>query len=138
MSFSSDVKKELCSIEQTSYCCRRAEAYGMLFFARAFGIDDISLMTDYDFVAERYKEAISFLIQSEPEITVSKSGKYTVSVTDINDRMDILNELGYSGKERTNKKSNVSGIENHEIKHSYSSILDPSPLLLTNTKHSVS
>ena len=113
MSFSSDVKKELCSVEQSNYCCRRAEAYGMLFFARAFGIDDISLMTDYDFVAERYSDAVSFLIQSEPEITVSKSGKFTVSVTNEDDRLNILNELGYSGKERT-MRILTTNIENND------------------------
>ncbi len=101
MSFSSDVKKELCDIQQTNYCCNLAEAYGMLFFGRAFGVDEISLMTDYDFVAERYRQSIEFLVQTQPEVVISKSGKITVSVNNKADRIAILNELGYSGKERT-------------------------------------
>lgn len=101
MSFSSDVKKELCSIENESDCCQRAEAYGMLFFGRSFGIDEISLMTDYDFVAQKYKASIKNLVPySEPEEVISKSGKFTVSVPDLNDRIEIMNELGYSGKEQ--------------------------------------
>lgn len=113
MSFSSDVKKELCSIECDKDCCQRAEAYGMLYFGRAFGIDDISLMTDYDFVAERYKNAIRFLVRTEPEEIISKSGKITVSVNNINDRIDLLNELGYTGKERSMRLL-TSNIENDE------------------------
>lgn len=100
MSFSSDVKKELCAIECENDCCQRAEAYGILYFGRAFGKDEISIMTDYDFVAQKYKNAIKYLVPAEPEEIVSKSGKITVSVKNRNERLEILNELGYSGKEQ--------------------------------------
>lgn len=73
----------------------------MLYFGRAFGKDDISLMTDYDFVAQKYKNAIKYLVPSEPEEVISKSGKITVSVPDRDDRIEILNELGYTGNEQT-------------------------------------
>ena len=111
MSFSSDVKKELCSIECENDCCQRAEAYGLLYFGRAFGKNDISIMTDYDFVAERYAKAIEYLIYETPHVTISKSGKITVEVTDKDERMDILNELGYSGTEATYRLL-TSNIEN--------------------------
>ena len=101
MSFSSDVKKELCSIEHETDCCQRAEAYGILFFGRAFGKDEISLMTEYDYVADRYSDAIKYLIGSQPEKIVSKSGKITVYVHTTEDRIDVLNELGYSESERS-------------------------------------
>ena len=101
MSFSSDVKKELCSIEHETDCCQRAEAYGILFFGRAFGKDEISLMTEYDYVADRYSDAIKYLIGSQPEKIVSKSGKITVYVHSTEDRIDVLNELGYSESERS-------------------------------------
>lgn len=101
MSFSSDVKKELCSIEHKTDCCQRAEAYGILFFGRAFGKDEISLMTEYDYVADRYSDAIKYLIGSQPEKFVSKSGKITVYVHSTEDRIDVLNELGYSESERS-------------------------------------
>lgn len=101
MSFSSDVKKELCSIECENPCCQRAEAYGMLYYGRAFGKDEISIMTDYDFVAQKYKNAIKYIVPAEPDEITSKSGKITVSVDNSDERMDILNELGYSGTEQT-------------------------------------
>lgn len=111
MSFSSDVKNELCLIECENDCCQRAEAYGMLFFARAFGKNEISLMTDYNFVAEKYINSIKYLIQETPAQTVSKSGKITVCVDNRDDRMDILNELGYTGNEHTFRLL-TSNIEN--------------------------
>ena len=100
MSFSSDVKKELCTIEHSSDCCQRAEAYGILYYGRAFGIEEISLTTDYDYVAERYIRAINYLSTYTPEMIVSKSGKITINVDSYEARMEILNELGYSGNER--------------------------------------
>lgn len=111
MSFSSDVKKELCAIECENDCCQRAEAYGMLYFGRAFSDDDISIMTDYDFVAQKYKNAIKYLVPCEPEESISKSGKITVSIPDIDTRIDILNELGYSGNKQT-MRILTSNIEN--------------------------
>lgn len=82
-------------------CCLRAEAYGLLYFGRYFDKNEISIMTDYDFVAERYKNAVEYLIQSTPETTVSKSGKITIEVADKENRISLLNELGYSGNETT-------------------------------------
>lgn len=101
MSFSSDVKKELCTIECQSDCCLRAEAYGILYFGRAFGKDEISIMTDYDFVAERYISAINYLTGATPEVITSRSGKITVCIPTTEDRIDIINELGYSESERS-------------------------------------
>lgn len=109
MSFSSDVKKELCAIECESDCCKRAEAYGLVFFGRAFGRGDISIMTDYSFVAERYKNAIAYLIHAEPTVTTTQSGKTVVSLDKKEDRIDLLNELGYTGNETSLRilKSNI-------------------------------
>lgn len=101
MSFSSDVKKELCTIEHESDCCQRAEAYGILYYGRAFTTDEISLTTEYDYVAERYIDALKYVSTYDPEVTVSKSGKITVSVENPEARIEILNEFGYSGNERT-------------------------------------
>lgn len=111
MSFSSDVKTELCAIENTQDCCRRAEAYGLLFFGHIFGKYEISLTTEYDFVAEKYKQAIACFIHTEPAVSVSRSGKITVSVESADDRIDILNELGYTGKE-TSLRLLKTNIEN--------------------------
>lgn len=111
MSFSSDVKKELCAIECETDCCMRAEAYGLLYFGRAFSKSEISIMTDYPFVAQKYKNAVMYLIQKEPDEAVSKSGKISLTIGSKDDRMSLLNELGYSGNEAS-LRILTSNIEN--------------------------
>lgn len=96
MSFSSNVKKELCSVEVSKDCCKRAEAYGLVLFSRFFSKSDIKLLTEYEFIAERYKAAVKSLINSEPKIYVTSSDKFTVSLDSEENRMDLLSELGYS------------------------------------------
>ena len=43
MSFSSDVKKEICSVEQFDREALKAELYGMLLFSRNFSPNKITL-----------------------------------------------------------------------------------------------
>ncbi len=100
MTFSQEVKNELCSIENSNDCCRRAEAYGILYYAKSFSKEDICILTDYDYVAKRYSDAIEYLIQKKPKQFISKSGKISVVVENADDRISILNELGYSGNEK--------------------------------------
>lgn len=111
MSYSQDVKKELCQISIEDDCCKRAEAYGLLYFGRSFDKNDISLMTESDYIADRYCSAAEHLIGSMPNKTKSKSGKITLEFSSPEQRMDILNELGYSGNERTYRLL-TSNIEN--------------------------
>ena len=89
----------------------RAEAYGLLYFGRAFSKSEISIMTDYPFVAQKYKNAVMYLIQKEPDEAVSKSGKISLTIGSKDDRMSLLNELGYSGNEAS-LRILTSNIEN--------------------------
>lgn len=54
MSFSSDVKRELCGILPEKACCRKAQLYGMLEAGRSFSADRISLQTENEQVAQVY------------------------------------------------------------------------------------
>ncbi len=54
MSFSKNVKEELCTIRAVG-CCRYAECYGMLLFGRSFSNDGISFLTADKNAAERLK-----------------------------------------------------------------------------------
>lgn len=91
MSFSQEVKGELCSIK-TVGCCRYAECYGMLLFGRSFSDDGISLLTADKNVANRLKE----LLYSCFSIVVSiseggvKKPTYLISIDDKTDIMRIL------------------------------------------------
>lgn len=57
MSFTHDVKSELCQ-NKTVGCCRYAECYGMLLFGRSFSMDGISWLSTDKNAAERLKNLI--------------------------------------------------------------------------------
>lgn len=109
MSFSADVKIELAGII-TSACCYKAEAFGMLLYGRAFGLAEISLMTEFQSVAERYSASIRDLTGVTPETTRSGAGKYKVTVPNKADRQKILEYFGYTGKELS-LRVNLSNLE---------------------------
>ena len=70
MSFSSDVKKELISVEN-SPCCDVAQSYGILLFGRAFSRTEISILTENSDVAAAYAKAVSILSGVSPDISIS-------------------------------------------------------------------
>lgn len=99
MSFSANLKQELCAIEVERDCCQRAESYGMLLFGRHFNKSRIGLLTDHPFLAERYAGDLYQLAGFHPEVLTVPSGKIRVDVTDPDRVMQVLHELGYAGTE---------------------------------------
>lgn len=98
MSFSSDVKKEIIEIEMNE-CCLKAERYGLLLFGRSFAPSSISIMTELEFVADKYAEAVYEISSKKAHCLKSKSGKHTVSVRDKEQRHRLLEEFGHEGRE---------------------------------------
>ena len=96
MSFSSDVKKELCKIEAPKDCCIHAELYGLLLFSKNFSLRDISLSTENQAVAEKYTQLISQYLGVIVEKAVrythrkDKKGGFLVSLPDETDRKQVL------------------------------------------------
>lgn len=96
MSFSSDVKKELCQIRtETSATC--AQCHGMLVLCRSFSFGKILFQSGVKEVAEHF---CTLLRQSFDIIAFVKTGGtkrpvYTVEVTSDADRKRILNKLAY-------------------------------------------
>ena len=93
MSFSSDVKKELLTVENTP-CCDIAQSYGVLLFGRAFSKTEISILTENSDVASVYAKAISILSGISPDISISDAGNFSVNVTDRKVISTILENLG--------------------------------------------
>ena len=98
MSFSLSVKEELAKIEYMPPCCRHAMTYGMLLFGREFRSDKISIMTEHEVVAKKYAELLRAETGARAEISVSKAGKYTVSVNE-RDIETVLSCFSTSGNE---------------------------------------
>lgn len=53
MSFSSDVKQELCKLNINRRCCAQAEAYGILLFCNTFNSRQIRIITESPWLKER-------------------------------------------------------------------------------------
>ncbi len=101
MSFSTNVKNELCQI-RTDLAEAEAESHGMLALCRNFSFDKILLQTGNKAVAERF---CTLIRHGFDVITAVKTGgatrpTYTVEIASLADRKRILNRLGYKpGKE---------------------------------------
>ena len=109
MSFSSDVKKEL-SQNISSACCYKAEAFGMLLFGRSFSLSEISLMTEFQSVAEHYCSSIRDLTGVTPNMTCTNAGNYKILIPTKAERIKVLEYFGYTGKELS-LRINLSNLE---------------------------
>ena len=99
MSFSTDIKEELCELQIASACCKKAEALGMLIFSRAFSLSEMTFMTELNCIALHYCDLIKELTGVTPIISYSKAGNHKVRIDTREDRQKILEFFGYTGKE---------------------------------------
>ncbi|MBE6749207.1 MAG: DNA-binding protein WhiA [Ruminococcaceae bacterium] len=111
MSFSTDIKEEICELQPASACCKKAEALGMLVFGRAFSLSEISFMTELNCVAIRYCNLIYELTGVTPVIAYSKAGNHKVRIDTKDERKKVLEFFGYTGKELS-LSINFSNFEN--------------------------
>ena len=58
MSFTTDIKRELCRAPFASHCCVRAECYGLLLFAAGFSQSRIRLQSDSAAVRRRARQLL--------------------------------------------------------------------------------
>ncbi len=119
MSFSSDVKKELCSHEIYDRELLKAELYGMLLFGKAFRNNRIVFTTESEYACKR----VTFLLQNlympiiEKQATLRvRSGEgrlYKIRLIDSADCERVLGDFGHGVGEVTLRvnRANVSGEE---------------------------
>ena len=83
MSFSSDVKAELCRGSLNHLCCARAESYGVLLYCNAFTAEEIRIVTASAEFAARlpklFKRAFAVGFDEVPE---GESGRAVFRITD--------------------------------------------------------
>ena len=91
VSFSSQLKTELCKIKPTG-CCRLAETYGLLLFGRSFCKEDISIRTANADTAEMYSSLLKVCF-SVHTVTKVTNGWHTVTVPGEGDRERIINHF---------------------------------------------
>lgn len=105
MSFSFDVKKELCNTGSKDDAYMRAECYGFLLFARSFLSNKITFTTENPYAAARFMNLISVSFGAIVEKNVTLTGKrggerlFTMMVPLKEDCERIFYELGYTPKD---------------------------------------
>ena len=102
MSFSSDVKTELCAVRPENGCCLAAQMYGMLEFSRSFSPSAVTVQTEHESVANLCAKLFPQVcrVPSPPIKRSSRAnGGYTVTVADAGPRRRIVERFGHSGKE---------------------------------------
>lgn len=82
MSFSAQIKRELCKVSLNKKCCAQAEAYGVLLFCSGFRSSGIRIVTESEDFAARlpllFKKAFQVEFDQIPE---NKPGKRTFLIT---------------------------------------------------------
>ena len=115
MSFSSDIKNELCKLEFNREFCLRAECYGAWLFSKCFTLKEAAFVTENGAVARRMLElaAAGAGVSGELSFGVSRRKKpaYRVGLPDSGSREAMLQEFGHTGKE-TSLRLNRANVEN--------------------------
>lgn len=103
MSFSSEIKSELCKLENKKFCCLRAECYGMWLFSKCFSLREAAYVTENSGVARRMLELAAAAAGAGGELSygVSRRKKpaYRVALQDEDSRLRLLSAFGHTGGE---------------------------------------
>ncbi len=113
MSFSSDVKTELCREPVTRRCCALAEAYGVLLYANAFSPRLIRIMTENDAFSARlprlFKRAFSLDFDALPR--EDERGKRSFLITDPDKLRAVFSAFGYDADRTLVHHINLAVVE---------------------------
>lgn len=114
MSFSSDTKAELCEVIPEEDNLLHALAYGLLLFSKDFSDRKISIKSANKSVIDLYANYLAMYYSSIVDVLQSnndnKSILYTLEIPNLQDRIKILNNFGYTGKE-INLRLNHANLE---------------------------
>lgn len=110
MSFSTEVKNELCRVSMQRACCTRAEAYGALLHATVFSHREIRLSTENAVVARRLQALLqrAFFVVCEPQ---RQGRKYQIVLEQPAQIGRIFDVLGYDRKSHITYHLNRNELE---------------------------
>lgn len=98
MSFSSDVKRELCRAPLSRKCCAQAEAYGILLYCNTFSSGEIRIITESESLAQRlpslFKKAFQITFDRLPD----GEGKH-IFLINTPEKLSIIQQA-FGGEER--------------------------------------
>jgi len=103
MSFSSDVKNELCRQGMQRLCCARAEAYGTLLCCGAFTAREVRIVTESAAFAARlprlFRRAFAVEFDRRPPEEEQGAKKYVFQITGEDKLRKVIDLLGYEAKQ---------------------------------------
>lgn len=101
MSFSQEVKAELCRLPVQRSCCARAEAYGVLLYANTFTPTEVRIVTESDEFAARLPRLFSraFSVKFDRVVPAKDGGKNILQITQPEKTDAILEALGYDARQ---------------------------------------
>ena len=121
MSFSAEVKSELCRLGLTQGELARAEAYGVLLYANTFSAREIRIITTHPDVARRlpklWSRAFGFGFDglSRPE----RGGKTVLTVVDREKIREIFRRFGYDPEELLSHHINLGVLEDDRFRAAF-------------------
>jgi len=103
MTFSAEVKNELCKTAPHRSCCARAEAYGILLYANTFSPLEVRIITESESLAKRlpklFQKAFHLEFDQQPAAKELGKGKVVFQITDRDKLVGIINALGFDAQQ---------------------------------------
>lgn len=113
MSFSANVKSELCRPEVEKGCCALAEALGVLLFANTFSADAIRIVTESREFAVRLPRLFHKALGVRFDVLPEKDavGKLTLAITDADKIARVFELCGFSAQTSVSLHVNFALLE---------------------------
>ena len=103
MSFTLEIKGELCGVQHKQPCCLQAECYGLWLFSKCFRLKENTYTTESAPVARRMLElaASGAGVSAQLSYAVSRRSRpaYRVSLPEEQERIRLLSAFGHTGRE---------------------------------------
>ena len=100
MSFSSDVKTELCRGPITRACCARAEIYGAFIYCNTFTAQEVRIITESACFAERLPRLLERAFgMSFDKLPTEDEQKYILQITDETKLHEIIDAFGFDPRQ---------------------------------------
>jgi len=117
VSFSADVKQELCKINLSRRCCAQAEAYGVLLFCNTFNSRQIRIITESPWLKERlpvlFRRAFNLKFDIVPD---SEEGKGSFLIEDPYKLQKIFEVYGLEGNASVSMHVNFANLEDEHCR----------------------
>lgn len=120
MSFSSQIKQELCKVSINKKCCAQAEAYGILLFCSSFQRSGIRIVTESEAFAARLPILFKKAFQLEfDQLPLDRPGKRAFLITDPAKITVIGDTFGYDPKESVALHINFGVLEEEHCRTAF-------------------